>query len=154
MKMRTPPRTPPKMMMSRWTPCYFSFPFRCKDYVVRELFVMCATLCLVVIFNFVLRKFVLVWAISTWYDDCFSVFCALGAGYSGPQAGFSGLPCPESPGSYPESPGPAAKHTFYCVDIMSYASHMFLHSPAHPTVKGTRASVVLLCIFFCHFWRL
>jgi len=26
-KMRTPPRTPPKMMMSRWTSCSFSFSF-------------------------------------------------------------------------------------------------------------------------------
>jgi len=65
------------------------------------------------------------------------------AGYSGLQAGYSELHGPESPGSYPESPGPTAKHAFSCVDIMSYASHLFFHTPAHPTAEHIRVSVLL-----------
>ena len=51
---------------------------------------------------------------------------------------------PESPGSYPESPGPAVEHSFFWVNIMPYASLMFLHAPVHPTVKHVRVFVVLL----------
>ena len=55
--------------------------------------------------------------------------------------------CLESPGSYPEYPGPDAKTHIYWVDNMSYASHMSLHTPAHPTVDYIRASLFFLEIY-------
>ena len=51
---------------------------------------------------------------------------------------------PESLDLYPESPGSAVEHLFSWVNNMSYASHLSLHSPVHPTVKHIRAFVILL----------
>jgi len=42
---------------------------------------------------------------------------------------------PESPDLYPESPGPADRNTFYWVDNMSYASHIFLALTCSPHCK-------------------
>ena len=38
----------------------------------------------------------------------------------------------------------AAKHNISCVNILSYASHLFLHTLAHSTIEPIRLSVVLL----------
>jgi len=83
----------------------------------------------------------------------FSMFCAQGAGYSGLQAGYSGLLGPESPGSYPESSGPAAKHTFSWVNIMSYASHLFCAHTCSPHCISYKSFCVSSEIY-ANYWHL
>ena len=115
----------------------------CKDYVVWEPCNVCYS-----VFSYrtwvYSKKILLVCVLFELTDCCF--FCVLAQ--KGRILRDTGrilrIPYPESPDLYPESPGPANRYTFYWVDNMSYASHLFLHSLVHPTVKHIRAFVVLL----------
>ena len=182
MKMRIPPRMPPKMkMMSRWTSCFFSFPFwhlmtkgewkchlcthlgMCRPCIelisfsfhfelprscVRTMW--CENICNVCYFMprcvtyLCSKEFLLVCDI---FELCnYLFFCVLVQ--KGRILRATGRilrrSWPESPDLYPESPGSAVEHLFSWVNNMSYASHLSLHSPVHPTVKHIRAFVVLL----------
>ena len=174
MKMRIPPRMPPKMkMMSRWTSCFFSFPFWhlmtkgewkaiyvliwacvalvslcfelmsvwtssivCKDYVVWELCNVCYSVlrCRSWV---ILKKFLLVCDIFELWFICFLTFCVLVQ--KGRILRATGrilrISWAESPDLYPESPGSADRYTFYWVDNMSYASHIFLALTCSPHCK-------------------
>ena len=50
----------------------------------------------------------------------------------------------ESPDLYPESPGPADRYTFYWVNNMSYASHIFLALTCSPRCKIYKSFCVSL----------
>ena len=159
-------------MMSRWTSCFFSFPFwhlmtkgewRCH---------LCTHLGLYRTYVSISFRTPLIFVRTMWCENICNVcyfmlscriclcskefvlvilsltwwlfFCVL------VQKGrILRIPWPESPGSYPESPGLAGRHTFYWVDNMSYASLIFLHAPVHPTVKHIRVFAVLLIYANC-----
>ena len=86
--------------------------------------------------------------------DCCSKFWFRRAGYSGLHAGFS-----EFPDWSLRAPTRSLRILLAdilfievdWVDNMSYASHLSLHSPVHPTVKHIRAFVVLL-IYMPKLW--
>ena len=75
---------------------YVSISFRTPLIFVRTMW--CENICNVCYFMLSCRiclcskEFVLVWEFFLWLGDCFSVFWFRRAGYSGPQAGFSGFP--------------------------------------------------------------
>jgi len=170
-------------MMSRWTSCFFSFPFwhlmtkgewKCH---LCTLLGMCR-LCIELMsfpFRFKLswsfvrtmwcenlcnecysvlscrtwvisKKFLLVCDIFELWIICFLFFCVLVQ--KGRILRATGrilrISWPESPDLYPESPGPADRYTFYWVDNMSYASHIFLALTCSPRCKTYKSFCVSL----------
>ena len=190
MRMRIPPRMPLKMkMMSRWTSCFFSFPFwhlmtKGEWKAICVLIWACVALVSLVSLCFELMLFYLcfelpwsfvrtmwcenlcnvcysVLSCRTWVISkefllvcvkfelwiiCFLFFCVLVQ--KGRILRATGrilrISWPESPDLYPESPGPADRYTFYWVDNMSYASHIFLALTYSPHCKTYKSFCVSL----------
>jgi len=92
------------------------------------------------------EKFLLVYVLIELTDCCFSVFLCLAQ--KGRILRATGrilrIPYPESPDLYPESPGPADRYTFYWVDNMSYASHIFFALTCSPHCKTYKSFCVSL----------
>ena len=187
MKMRIPPRMPPKMkMMSRWTSCFFSFPFwhlmtkgewkchlcihlgMCRLCIELMSFpfrfklswsfvrtMWCENLCNVCYSVLscqtwvISKEFLLVCDIFELWIICFLFFCVLAQ--KGRILRATGrilrVTYPESPDLYPESLGPADRYTFYWVDNMSYASHIFLALTCSPHCKTYKSFCVSLNIY-------
>ena len=126
----------------------------CKDYVVWEPCNVCYS-----VFSYrtwvYSKKFLLVCVLFELTDCCFLFFCVLAQkGWILRATGrIPRIHCPEFPGSYPESPGPAAKHTFSWVNIMSYASHLFCAHTCSPHCKSYKSFYVSLEIY-ANCWRL
>ena len=115
----------------------------CKDYVVWETCIVCYS-----VFSYrtwvYSKKFLLVCDIFELWIICFLVFLCSGSERPDTPGYRPDSPWPESPDLYPESPGPADRYTFYWVDNLSYASHIFLaltYSPHCQTYKSLYVSL-------------
>ena len=117
----------------------------CKDYVVWETCIVCYSM-----FSYrtwvYSKKFLLVCVLFELTDCCFLFFCVLAQ--KGRILRDTGrilrVTYPESPDLYPESLGPADRYTFYWVDNLSYASHIFLALTCSPHCKTYKSFCVSL----------